>query len=87
MLRHPAFFPAQEAGDPQGQTLLAQEDVAAVAGAATPDSIVLRKMQDQAALDVQISLAVEAFGEFAIGAEEFEDGGAMCVMMRMFRTT
>ena len=72
VLGQPAFALAEVAGDAQGEALLAQQHVAAVAGADAPDGVVLGEVQDQPALDVQVGLAVQALGELAAGAELLE---------------
>ena len=69
VLGQPAFALAQIAGDAQCEALLAEQHVAAVAGAHAPDGVVLREMQNEAALDVQVGLAVQAAREFAAGAQ------------------
>ena len=79
---------AEVAGDAQGQALLAQQHVAAVAGADAPDGVVLGEVQDQPALDVQVGLAVQALGELAAGAELLRAPACPTwVMIRMFSTT
>ena len=72
VLGQPPFIIGNFGSDPQGQTLLAEEGVAAVAGADAPDRVVFGEMEDQAALDVQFGLAVQALGELAAGAELLE---------------
>ena len=69
---------AQVAGDAQGEALLAQQHVAAVARADAPDRVVLGEVQDQAAVDVEVGLAVQAPGELAAGAELLEDRACPC---------
>ena len=66
VLGQPALAAAEIAGDTQAHAFLAQQRVAAVARSAAPDRVVLRKMQDQAAIDIEVSLAVQAAGEFAV---------------------
>ena len=69
---HPAFAAAQMAGDSQGEALLAQQHVAAVARSDAPDGVVLGEVQNQPPLDVQFCLAVQTLGELALGAKLFE---------------
>ena len=46
MLGQPALIASQHGGDPQGITLLAQQGVAAVAGAIAPDGSFLGEVDD-----------------------------------------
>src|SRR5574341_1796866 len=46
MLRHPAFALAYGGGDPERQTFLAQDSIAAVTGTVGPDQVLLRKVAD-----------------------------------------
>ena len=88
VLGQPAFLLAQLAGDAQGQALLAQQHVTAVARPHAPDRVVLREVQDQAAVDVQVRLAVQALGEIAAPSPAASAPGCpTCVMIRMFSTT
>ena len=72
----PAFPVTQIAGNAQRETFLAQQDVSAIARADAPDGIILGKMQDQPAFDVQLGLAVQALGELAAGAQLPKHRGA-----------
>ena len=72
VLGEPFLALGQHAGNAQGQTLLAQQDVAAVATADRPDGVVFGKMQDQPAVDVEVGLAVQALREFTLRAERVQ---------------
>ena len=54
VLGHPALSARQIRTYPQGETLLAQQNVAAITGADRNDRVVLRKMTDEAALWIYI---------------------------------
>ena len=54
MLGEPALLLRQIGADAQGETFLAQQNVAAVAGADRDDRVVLREMADEAALRIDI---------------------------------
>ena len=60
MLGEPALGLAEVAADAQREALLAEEDIAAVAGADAPDRVVLREVADVAALRVAIERRVQA---------------------------
>ena len=64
----PSFL-AEVAGDAQGEALLAEQRVAAVAGADRPDGVVLREVADEALVGVAIANRVDAPVE-AVGRPE-----------------
>ena len=51
VLGHPALAAGHDRGDAQGQALLAQQGVAAVAGAVGPDQVLFREVGDVLLLD------------------------------------
>ena len=88
VLGHPALLARERRGDPQREALLAEERVAAVAGADAPDRALLREVHDEA--------AIRATGRRASAARvrsprRRRAGRArlapMRVMIRMFATT
>ena len=78
VLGQPFFALGQHRGDAQGEAFLAEQHVAAVAAAHRPDRVVLGKVQNQAAVDVEIGLAVQALGELALGAERIHHLARPC---------
>src|SRR5262249_3818535 len=60
MLGHPALFASHTAGNAQREALLAEQRVAAVAGADTPGQLFLRKVDDIAAHRVEITERMQA---------------------------
>ena len=69
MLGQPFLTLGQHAGNAQSQALLAEQHVAAVAAAHRPDRVVLGEVQNQATVDVEVGLAVQAPGELSLGAK------------------
>ena len=65
MLGHPAFLPAHPACQPQREALLAEQRVAAVAGADAPDQLLLGEVQDVARLGIEVADGVQARHELA----------------------
>src|SRR5207248_1036359 len=55
MLRHPPLVPGHDACYPQGEALLAQERIAAVAGAIAPNEALFREVKDEPPLGAHIS--------------------------------
>ena len=51
MLRHPAFPPGHVRGDAEGEALLPEQGIAAIAGPVGPDQVLLGKMADVLLLD------------------------------------
>ena len=76
MLGQPFLTLGQHTGNAQGEALLAEQNVATVAAAHRPDRVVLGKVQNQAAVDVEIGLAVQTLGELALGPERIHHLGA-----------
>ena len=74
MLGHPALLVAQVGGDAQGEALLAQQHVPAVAGVDAHDGVVLGEVDDVAVLGVDVRLGVEALDE--VVAHLLGNGGA-----------
>jgi hypothetical protein len=72
VLGHPAFLSAEVGADPEREALLAEEDVAAVAGTDRPDRVVLGEVADEPALRVQVEHRVEAAIEVGRVAEHPE---------------
>ena len=66
---HPAFVPAQVRANPQRQTLLAQQHVAAVTRADREDGVILREMADVAAVGVHVQHRVQAAIEIVAAAQ------------------
>ncbi len=55
MFGHPTLLAGHITGDTKGETLLAQQGIAAVAGADAPDQFLFRKMENEAAIGIQIA--------------------------------
>ena len=75
VLGHPAFAEAHEAGQTQGQALLAQQGVAAVARAEAPDGVIERKMADAALFGLEIAQGVQAASEIFLVLGQLVPGG------------
>ena len=60
VLGQPALLLGQEGADAQGETFLAQQNVAAVVGGGGDDGVVLREMGDVAVLGIQVQHAMQA---------------------------
>ena len=76
VLGHPALAAGLPAGDPQRVALLAEQRVAAVAGAVALDLERLRKMHDEATFRIQLAGRVQAADEGAIAPDALERGRA-----------
>src|SRR5208282_4684708 len=72
VLRKPAFLATLPTRDSQRHAFLAQQGVAAVAGADRPDGVVLRKMADEPAVGIDVERAVNAAAEVVAVAEHLE---------------
>ena len=74
MFSHPALVLALEGGDAQGEALLAQQHVSAVAGVDGPNGVILGELQNVALLIVQLAFAVQAADEVIGIAQLVHDG-------------
>ncbi len=73
VLGQPALALAQARGDSQGEALLAQQGVAAVAGADAPDEALLREVHDEAPVRVEIADRMHALDEVVGVADLVQD--------------
>src|SRR4029079_18373305 len=72
MLREPALVTSLHAGDPKSMTLLAQERIAAVAGADAPDRPYRREVDDVPSLGREIAEAVDSANEIGRRSQMLE---------------
>jgi hypothetical protein len=72
VLGEPALAAGHVARDAEGEALLAEERVAAVAGADRPDEPLLREVHDEAALGVEVAERVQALHVVVGGAQPVE---------------
>ena len=70
MLGHPALVLRLVGGDAQGEALLAEQDVAAVARVDRPDGVVLGELDDVAVLLLHLGLGVQAADKVVGGVAE-----------------
>ncbi len=74
MLGEPSFLLREPGGDAKAEAFFSKQGVPAVAGTDRPDRIVLREVQDQAPLGVEVRLAVKAFRKLPVGTQGIEHG-------------
>ena len=74
VLGHPALVARERRGDPQREALLAEQRVAAVAGADAPDRALFREVHDEAAVGREVAERVEPRDEVLGAAELLECG-------------
>ena len=74
VLREPAFLARLPRSEPQRVTLLAEQRVAAVAGAHAPDELFLGEVQDQSPLRRQIAERVHAGDEVVVASHRLDRG-------------
>jgi hypothetical protein len=74
VLGHPALVARERRRDPQREALLAEEGVAAVAGADAPDCALLREVHDEAAVGREVAERVEPGHEVVRAAQLVERG-------------
>src|SRR5204863_483401 len=72
VLREPAFLARLPRSEPQRVTLLAEQRVAAVAGAHAPDELFLGEVQDQSPLRRQIAERVHAGDEVVVASHRLD---------------
>ena len=78
MLGEPALIARLPAGDAQGVAFLAQQRVAAVAGAEALDAELFGEMHDEAARRIELAGGVQAAHELALGGDALQSRCAPC---------
>ena len=87
MLGQPAFCTRLVARDAQSMALLAQQGVAAVAGANALDREFFGKVHDEAAFRIEVARRVQAFDKCAFASMRSMRADPMRVMSFMLATT
>ena len=68
VLGQPALLAREIGADPERETFLAEQNIAAVTGADRDDRVVLRKMADEPAIGIHIEQRMHAAIPFAFGS-------------------